>query len=81
MAIDASIEFIERCNMKKLTKKEFDEVLEKVDILSYEQGLNLISMAYNDLAKTCTHDSVKNLYTKKADMIYDFLSERGYYKR
>lgn len=73
--------------MKKMTAKEFKEILDKANIgfetFGYEGILNLISIAKNYQAKEYEQLGQKemaNWAQEDSDTIYNALDARGYYK-
>lgn len=69
---------------KKMTFKEFKEVLEKAetdfDVFGFEGILNIISLANKYMAEESTRPYVKNMHKRISQTIYDELKERGYYE-
>ena len=73
--------------MKKITAKEFKEILAKADldfeVFGYEGILNMISQACQvqaDTAKSHGVDLCAAGWKRSADEIYYTLKEKGYYE-
>ena len=68
--------------MKKVSNKEFWEVLEKIGLDTNESILNMLSLGYRLYAKEEEQDGFKvgaDIDRHNGDYLYDFLKEHGYY--
>lgn len=69
---------------KKMTFKEFKEILEKAEtdfeVFGFEGILNIISLANKYMSEESTRPYVKNMHKRISDTIYNELRKRGYYE-
>ncbi len=67
-----------------ITSKEFQEILKKVDIDTYDDVLFRLASAFKNMREECKESGstfLADLYLERFETVFDFLWNKGYYEK